>query len=116
VIGKVELGTRPGPKPYLTTKEKEEVASFLVQTTKIGYPHTKSQVVQQIVNSKGIKATVTNGWWERFVECHAQLSLRTAVPVSLARAMATDAGVLGKYFDILMLLLDGHSSYNLHQP
>ena len=104
ITGKVEVGARPGPKPYLTNEEEEEVASFLVQTAKIGYPHTKSQVlalVQQIVNSKRIEATVTNGWWERFVERHPQLSLRTAVPLSLARAMATDAGVLGKYFDIL---------------
>ena len=47
------------------------------------------------------KATISNGWWERFVSRHPKLSLRTAVPLSLARAMATDEGVLGKYFDIL---------------
>ena len=102
--GKVETGARPGPKPYLNAEEEEELASFLVQTAKIGYPHSRSQLlalVQQIVDCKGIKATVTNGWWERFVNRHPQLSLRTGVPLSLARAMATDQGVLGKYFDIL---------------
>ena len=102
--GKVETGARPGPKPYLNAEEEEELASFLVQTANIGYPHSRSQLlalVQQIVACKGIKATVTNGWWERFVNRHPQLSLRTGVPLSLARAMATDQGVLGKYFDIL---------------
>ena len=72
----------------------EELASFLVQTAKNGYPHSRSQLlslVQQIVDGKGIKAT---GWWERFVNCHPQLSLWTGVPLSLARAMA-------KYFYIL---------------
>ena len=104
ITGKVEVGAQPGPKPYLNAEEEQELASFLMQVASIGYPHTKSQVlslVQQIIDSKGIKATISNGWWERFVKRYAQLSLRTAVPLSLARAMATDSGVLGKYFDIL---------------
>ena len=100
MTGKVEIGAQCGPKPYLNAEEEEELASFLVQTAKIGYPHTKCQLlVQQIVDNKGIKATITNGWWERFVQRHPHQSLHTAVPLSLARAMATDEGVLGKYFD-----------------
>lgn len=61
--GKIALGAHPGQDPYLSTEE-EELASFLVQTAKIGYPHTKSQVlalVQQMVNEKGIDANVSNG-------------------------------------------------------
>ena len=38
------MGAQPGPKPYLNTEEEEELASFLVQTAKIGYPHTKCQL------------------------------------------------------------------------
>ena len=95
--GKVEIGSQPGRKLYLNAVE-EELTSFLVQTAKISYPHTKCQLlalVQQIIDAKGIKATISNGWWERFVSRHPKLSLRTAVPLSLARAMATDEGVLG---------------------
>ena len=61
----------------------------------------KSQVlalVQRIVDKKGIKPTVSNGWWERFAVRHPQLSLRTAVPLSLARAMATDPAVVTAIF------------------
>ena len=103
--GKVEIGAWPGPKPYLNAEEEEEkLASFLVQTATIGYPHSRGQLlalVQQIVDSKSIKATVTNGWWERFVNRHPKLCLQTGIPLSLACAMATDQGILGKYFDIL---------------
>ena len=102
--GKVEVGAQPGPKRYLNDEEEEELARFLVEVAKIGYPHTKSQtlaLVQQMVESKGIKTTVSNGWWERFIQRHSQLSLRAAVPLSLARAMATDPKVFQKYFDIL---------------
>ena len=70
VSGKIALGARSGPDPYLSVEEEEELASFLVQTAEIGYPHTKRQVlalVQQIINKKGIDANVSNGWWERFV-------------------------------------------------
>ena len=49
----VMFGATPGPDPYLSLEEEEELASFLVQTAKIGYPHTKKQyllLVQQIVD------------------------------------------------------------------
>ena len=108
ISGKVEVGAKPGPKCYLDDYEEEELARFLLELAKIGYPHTKSQtksqtlaLVQQMVDSKGIETTVSNGWWERFIQRHSQLALRAAVPLSLARAMATDTEVFGKYFDIL---------------
>ena len=69
VSGKVQFGACPGPSPYLSRSEEEKLASFLVQVARIGYPRTKRQVlslVQQILESKGIEALVTNGWWERF--------------------------------------------------
>ena len=104
ISGKIALGARPGPDPYLSIEEEEELASFLVQTAKIGYPHNKSQVlalVPQMVNEKGIDANVSSGWWERFCQRHPRITLWVAAPLSLARAMATDPEVLSKYFDML---------------
>ena len=97
VSGKVSYGARPGPDPYLSVEEEEELASFLLQTAKIGYPHTKRQVlelVQQIIDEKGITATVSSGWWERFCSRHPKVTLRAAVPFSLARAIAADSEVI----------------------
>lgn len=76
----------------------------MIETAKIGFPHTKKQtlvIVQQILESKGLSKDVTNGWWERFVARHPQVCLRSAVPFSVARAMATDPDVLNRYFDVL---------------
>ena len=64
VSGKVMHGARSGPQPYLSVEEEEELTNFLLETAKIGYAHARKQVialVQQIVNSKGIATTVTNG-------------------------------------------------------
>ena len=44
VTGKVDFGARSGSRTYLSYEEEEEIASFLIQTAKIGYPHTKKQV------------------------------------------------------------------------
>ena len=101
--GKIALGARPGPDPYLSIEEEEELASFLIETAKIGYPHTKRQVlavVQEMVDAK-ISTTVSNGWWERFSKRHPKITLRAAVPLSLARAIVSDGAVVCKYFDML---------------
>ena len=41
VSGKVKFGARSGPEPYLNIEEEEELASFLIHTARIGFPHTK---------------------------------------------------------------------------
>ena len=102
VSGKVQHRTRSGPNPYLTVEE-EELASFLCKCVKIGYPHTQKQVlslVQQMIDHKGIDSTVTSGWWERFSKRQG-LTLKTAVPLSYVRAMATDEDTLNRYYDML---------------
>jgi hypothetical protein len=104
ISGKVVFGARSGPKPYLTMEEEEELCHFLVQVARIGYPHTKKQVlalVQLILASKGITSSVSNGWWERFCQRNPAITLRSAVPLSLARAAATDPEMLSRYYDAL---------------
>ena len=89
---------------YMQTCFMPEPASFLIRSAGIGYPHTKKQLfalVQQILNKKGIEAIVTNGWWERFKSRHPNVTTRTAVSLSMARAKASDPVVLKGYFDML---------------
>ena len=103
VSGKIQQGKKSGSDPYLTMEEEEELASFLVKCAKIGYPHTQRQVlslVQQILEHKGITVSVTSGWWERF-SSRRNLTLRTAVPLTYVRAMATDEDTLNRYYDLL---------------
>ena len=45
---------------------------------------------------------VTRGWWQKFCAYHTELCHRTAVPLSIARAMATDQDVLNCYFEMLI--------------
>lgn len=95
---------KPGPCPYLTEQEEEELANFLVRCAEMGYPHTRQQVigiVQQIVSAKRRDVRVTLGWWERFRQRHPYLTLRSAVPLSYVRAMAQDQDSIDHYYSLL---------------
>lgn len=106
--GKSKFGTRCGPNPYLNFEEEEELASFLINTARIGFPHTKKQVftiVETILKSRdqhnSIKISVTNGWWERFMKRHPHLTVKSAVPLGIHRAKATDPDVFYRYYNML---------------
>ena len=114
-LGKVPMRARSGPPSYLTIEEEEELTSFLLEMAKIGYALTRKQVialVQRITDSKNISANISSGWWERYVRRHPQLTLRVAVPVSMARAMASDRDVIDRYFDMLEDCLKSNGIFN----
>ena len=107
-IGKSDLDSKSGPKSYLTAREEEELVDFLEIHSRIGYPYTRKHVlgiIQDVIDTKGIRATVSNGWWQSFIRRHPTLTLRTAVPLSIARASATDAHMIDSYFDKLEKIL-----------
>ena len=78
MTGQIEHGALPGRCPYLTREEEEELVAFLIRFAGIGYPHTRYQImaiVQDILESKGIQASISDGWWERFRKRHPQITL-----------------------------------------
>ena len=102
--GRVLADASCGPATYLSFAEEEELVVFLTRCASIGYAKSRKEVlalVQCVLESRGIQKSVTNGWWESFRRRHPGLTLRTAVPLSLARAKATDPEMLARYFDLL---------------
>ena len=53
-----------------------------------------------------MKRSVTSGWWELFRRRHPNLTLRAAVPLSLARARASDPEMMSLYFLLEQTLLE----------
>ena len=58
-------------------------------------------LVQAITESKGTQHLITGGWWNSFIKRHPDITLRAPVPLSQARARATDVEVIDNYFDLL---------------
>ena len=69
-------------------------------------------LVQQIINNKGIDRHVSNGWLERFVTRHPNISLRTPMALGSARAKAADRGVIDQYYQALHKVLCDNNLIN----
>ena len=74
---------------------------FVLGCASIGYARSCKELialVQSIIENKGITGHVTNSWWESFCKRHPNLTLRANVPLSQARAKATDPEMLKAIF------------------
>ena len=72
ISGKVKHGKIPGPSPFLTNEEENELASFLTKVCKTGQGKTKQEVlyiVKRIVEKKQAGKQKEpfefsgEGWW-----------------------------------------------------
>lgn len=109
ISGRVLPGATSGPPSYLTCEEEEELVNFLCRVAQIGHGRTRLEViaiVERVLSCRGISRTVTTGWWTSFIGRHPKLALRTPATLSLARASASDHGILDNYFDELESTLE----------
>ena len=105
VSGRVKHGTNPGPVPYLSSDEENELATFLIECSKIGYGKTKREIlviVQKTLEKKGRDVNFNGeGWWTNFMRRNPQLSLRSTDPLSRVRANALTEENMRHYFSLL---------------
>ena len=55
--GRITHGSKPGPKPYLTSSEELELSSFIKESAKVGYGRTRKNVMiiaERVAKDKGI--------------------------------------------------------------
>ena len=98
------FGAKSGPKAYLTPSEEEELITFLSGMSSVGYLCSVKQtleIVQAVVNKKGINVTVTSSWWKSFKSRHKDVVLRN--PEMLTHCWITGASDanIENYFDLL---------------
>ena len=108
--GRVVHGTNPGPVPYLSSMEEEELVEYLSDANKVGYGKTRRQVkviTQRVATEKGVlrSARISDGWWWRFLQQHPQLSLRSGDSTAYVRMNAMNEENLTIYFDLLNTVL-----------
>ena len=117
VSGKVVHGVKPGPRPYLSPAEEEELGNYLKDCAKMGYGKTRKDVlgiVQSTASDKGLLRSecVTEGWWQRFLERQPRLSLRQGDNTAHIRIDAVNRETMEQYFAFLHDTLTTHGLLN----
>ena len=69
--GCVSHGTNPGPLPYLSSSEEQELKEYLIKANQVGYARTRHQVkiiAESVATKKGVLRgdRISDGWWRRF--------------------------------------------------
>ncbi len=103
ISGRVKNGSRSGPPSYLSEDMEKELVTLLIEASRKGYGKTKREVLailRNTISKKGqcVEEFWGKGWWHRFMQQHPTLSLRTADPLSQARADALTEKVMQSYF------------------
>ena len=104
-------GTKPGPRPYLSTGEETELSSHLLQVAKMGFGQTRHGVKCLVETNVGQKATfrgstITNGWWHKFLKRNPMLRLRAGDSTAGVRMEAVNVEIIHAYFDLLRSVYD----------
>ena len=112
--GRVRHGTNPGPKPYLTKQEEDELAEFLIKASTMGYGKSKREVlsiVKRTLEKKGsnVDDFIGEGWWMKFMKRHPR---RTSDPLSRVRRNAVTEENMQHYFSLLRKTLEEHDLLN----
>ena len=106
INGRVLPGSTSESRWILNDEEEEELVAFLRRCASVGLYKSRKELlalVQAIAESKGTQhlIMITGGWWNSFIKRHPDITLRAPVPLSQARARATDEEVMDNYFDLL---------------
>lgn len=104
ISGRVLPGSVSGPPKILTDKEENDLEQFLFHCSAIGYGKTRKDVVslvERLLCYRGTQKSVSNGWWSSFMKRHPNVVLRTPSTLGRARYLATNRGMIDKYFDLL---------------
>ena len=117
ISGRVVHGTKPGPVPYLTKEEEDELEKYLLDAAKCGFGKTRKQVkaiVEKIAIKRGTLRSehVSDGWWKRFLQRHPNLSLRQGDATGHVRMNAVTKDNIKHYFSLLKKILEENDFFN----
>jgi hypothetical protein len=106
VVGAVGVDCKPGPPTVLTPDEEVKLVNYIIDMSDMGFGLTRQDVMRiayQIVTKSGRPHPFQNGsagrsWFESFQCRHPNLTLRSAQPLSFARAAAGNKEVIADFF------------------
>ena len=127
VNGSIEPGSRPGPATVLTEEEEDQLESYLIKMSDMGFGlsrdtvmHLAYKIVEQTQRKHPFKdQKAGRGWFDGFRRRHPRLTIRSPQPLSYARAQSANMdtindflGKLGSIYGRLNLITKPMQLYN----
>ncbi len=111
ITGRVRHGAKSGPASYLSTREEDQLAEFLITSSKARYGKSRKQVMgiaHKVANEKGVlkSGKMSEGWWRRFKERNPHMILRTGDPMASVHFECTTKEVMDSYYEHLDKILE----------
>ena len=96
---------------------RSQLAEYLIQASKIGYGKTRLNVrclVESHLRSNGnlIGSSISNGWWQRFLQRNPTVTVRSGNNLAGVRMDAVNRENIAAYFKLLRSIYDEHSFEN----
>ena len=115
--GRVVHGRKPGPAPYLSPEEEDELEDYVFEACSIGYGKTRRQLkslAEHVATEKDILRGrhVTDGWLTRFQQRHPKMSLRCGDATAHIRMKAVSEENMLHYFALLRKCLEENDLIN----
>ena len=109
--GRVTHGTKPGPHPYLDSREESELVDYLFNAAKTGFGKMRQQIkyiAENVAKEKSILKSnhISNGWWRRFLARQPQLALCRGDTTGHVRTDAINHENVGNYYQLLKDVLE----------
>jgi len=114
---RVKHGTKPGPKKYLNGVEEEELATFLIDVSALGYGKFRKDVMgiaEDYARSKIMlrKDNMTDRWWNSFKNRQSDLLLQRGDNTAHVCMDAVNKSTIDHYFTLLKEILETHHLIN----
>ena len=106
VSQKAQVGDRPGPDPYLTKDEEEELVQWAFKMSEIGYGQTSVHICEMVKRILDLKPRANpfrdnrpgKDWWYAFLKRHPKVSVRVPQALQSCRASACTTDALDRWF------------------
>ena len=119
VLGKVEMGCKPGPSTIFAKDEEERLAHYMVEMADMGFGLSRDDVrrtAYQMAEKCGRQHPFQNemagrAWLDGFLKRNPKLTLRSAQPLSYNRAVCANVDTINDYFAKLGAVYARHNLF-----
>lgn len=123
-LSKEFVKSRPGPDTVLSSQEESDLAKWIVESSRKGFPRRKEDVIKSVKlfldqnprPNSFIDNTPGGGWYKLFLRRHQNLSIRTSEAVTTASSKVSESQIRNWFRHIENYLKENDLFHILSDP